>query len=134
MPLCSSSRPRLYSRCARLGNRVGLTTDMTLTGWNLINAVRLERRLEMALEGDRLYDIRRWKDQSGQPVINSILGPNGSFVKYNTQQSKDPYETKNLNEPQNKGANFIAGTHNLWPIPSKEIIASNGKITQNPGY
>ncbi|WEA01536.1 RagB/SusD family nutrient uptake outer membrane protein [Mucilaginibacter sp. SJ] len=115
-------------------NRVGLTTDMTLTGWNLINAVRLERRLEMALEGDRLYDIRRWKDQSGQPVINSILGPNGSFVKYNTQQSKDPYETKNLNEPQNKGANFIAGTHNLWPIPSKEIIASNGKITQNPGY
>jgi hypothetical protein len=111
-----------------------LTTDPTLTGWNLINAVRLERRLEMALEGDRLYDIRRWKDQSGQPVINSILGPNGSFVKYNTQQSKDPYETKNLNEPQNKGASFVAGTHNLWPIPSKEIIASEGRISQNPGY
>jgi hypothetical protein len=115
-------------------NRVGLTTDLTLSGWNLINAVRLERRLEMALEGDRLYDIRRWKDQGGQPVINSILGPNGSFVKYNTQLSKDPYETKNQNEPQNKGASFVAGMHNLWPIPSKEIIASEGKITQNPGY
>ncbi|EHQ26529.1 putative outer membrane starch-binding protein [Mucilaginibacter gracilis] len=115
-------------------DRVGLTTNMNLSGWDLINAVRTERRLELALEGDRLYDIRRWKDQSGQPVINSIMGPNGSFVKYNTQQSKDPYETTNLNEPQNKGTSFVAGKHNLWPIPSKEIIASQGRITQNPGY
>lgn len=115
-------------------DRVGLTTDMTLTGWNLIDAVRKERRLEMALEGDRLYDIRRWKDQSGQPVINSIMGSNGSFVKYNTQISTDPYETTNSNEPQNKGYNFVAGKHNLWPIPTKEIIASGGKISQNPGY
>lgn len=115
-------------------DRVGLPTDMTLTGWGLINAVRNERRLEMALEGDRLYDIRRWKDQSGQPVINSILGPNGSFVKYNTTVSTDPYETTNLNEPQNKGANFVAGKHNLWPIPNSEISASHGKIAQNPGY
>lgn len=115
-------------------DRVGLTTDMTLSGWNLINAVRTERRLEMALEGDRLYDIRRWKDQSGQPVINSIMGPNGSFVLYNTQVSTDPYETGNLNEPQNKGFNFVPGKSNLWPIPTIEIIASKGKITQNPGY
>jgi hypothetical protein len=115
-------------------NRVGLTTDMTLTGWNLINAVRNERRLELALEGDRLYDLRRWKDQSGQPVINSIMGPNGSFVKYNTQISKDPYETTNLNEPQDKGIHFVPGKSNLWPIPNSEISASRGKITQNPGY
>ncbi|MCC8409120.1 RagB/SusD family nutrient uptake outer membrane protein [Mucilaginibacter sp. UR6-1] len=115
-------------------SRVNLNTDMTLTGWNLINAVRKERRLELALEGDRLYDIRRWKDQAGQPVINSIMGANGSFVRYNTQVSTDPYEKTNNNEPQNKGASFIAGTHNLWPIPTKEVIASQGRITQNPGY
>lgn len=115
-------------------DRVGLRTDMTLTGWDLINAVRNERRLELALEGDRLYDLRRWKDQNGQPVINSILGPNGSFVKYNTQISTDPYETKNSSEPQNKGYYFVAGKSNLWPIPNREIVASQGKISQNPGY
>ncbi|MEB0262048.1 RagB/SusD family nutrient uptake outer membrane protein [Mucilaginibacter sp. 10I4] len=131
--MLQQSQPALQSlRVVR--NRVNLTTDMTLTGWNLINAVRTERRLEMALEGDRLYDIRRWKDQGGQPVINGIFGPNGSFVRYNTTQSRDPYETTNLNEPQNKGASFKAGQHNLWPIPSKEIIASQGKIIQNTGY
>lgn len=115
-------------------DRVGLTTDMTLTGWNLIDAVRKDKRLELAMEGDRVYDLRRWKDQSGQPVINSVMGPKGSFVKYNTQTSTDPYETKNLNEAQNKGAEFVAGVSNLWPIPSSEIIASEGRITQNPGY
>lgn len=118
----------------KVRDRVSLITNMNLSDWALIQAVRTERRLELALEGDRLYDIRRWKDQGGQPVINSILGPNGSFVKYNTLQSKDRYETTNLNEAQNKGASFVVGKHNLWPIPTSEIIASQGRITQNDGY
>ncbi|MBC9928947.1 RagB/SusD family nutrient uptake outer membrane protein [Chitinophaga qingshengii] len=131
--MLQQSGPALAS-LEKVRSRVNLPTDHTLTGWALIRAVRNERRLELALEGDRLYDIRRWKDEGGQPVINSIFGPNGSFVKYNTQVSKDPYETTNLNEPQDKGAKFRAGTHNLWPIPTKEIIASEGRIKQNPGY
>jgi starch-binding outer membrane protein, SusD/RagB family len=115
-------------------DRVGLTTDNTLTGDKLIAAVRLERRLELAMEGERLFDIRRWKDASGKPLINSIFGESGSFVLYNTTVSKDAFETKNLSEPQNKGANFVAGKHNLWPIPTKEVDASGGNVGQNPGY
>ncbi len=117
-----------------LRDRVGLTTNMSLSGWNLINAVRKERRLELALEGNRLYDIRRWKDQSGKPVICSILGPNGSFVKYNTEISKDKYETANLIEPQNKGINFDPAVHMVWPIPNVQVVSSDGAIEQNPGY
>lgn len=119
---------------AKVRSRVGLTTDLTLSGWDLINAVRTERRLELAFEGDRLYDLRRWKDQSGNPVINDVLGPNGSFVKYNTQTSTDIFETHNSIEPQNKGANFNPAVHSLWPIPNSEIVASGGVIKQNPGY
>ncbi|NJN33551.1 MAG: RagB/SusD family nutrient uptake outer membrane protein [Saprospiraceae bacterium] len=115
-------------------SRVSLTTDNTLTGDRLINAVRLERRLELAMEGERLFDIRRWKDSNGKPLINSIFGANGSFVVYNTTVSKDRYETTNLSEPQNKGANFVEGKHNLWPIPTKEVDASEGRIKQHPGY
>ncbi|HEY0668629.1 MAG TPA: RagB/SusD family nutrient uptake outer membrane protein [Sphingobacteriaceae bacterium] len=118
----------------KIRDRVNLPTNMTLTDWNLINAVRKERRLEMAMEGDRLYDLRRWKDQSGKPVIQSILGPNGSFVKYNTQISTDKYETANLIEPQNKGTNFDPAVHMVWPIPNSQIVSSEGVIKQNPGY
>ncbi len=122
------------SSLRRIRDRVSLTTDMGLTGWDLINAVRKERRLEMAFEGDRLFDIRRWKDQSGQPVISSIFGPNGSFVKYNTTLSTDSYEKTNPIELQNKGINFDPKVHLLWPIPAREITVSEGTVTQNPGY
>jgi hypothetical protein len=118
----------------RIRDRVNLPTNMSLNGWGLIDAVRKERRLELAFEGDRLYDIRRWKDQSGKPVINSILGPNGSFVKYNTQTSTDVWEKNNIYEPQNKGANFNPAIHLLWPIPTLSLITSEGVIKQNPGY
>jgi starch-binding outer membrane protein, SusD/RagB family len=118
----------------RVRDRVSLTTDMSLTGWNLINAVRKDRRLELAFEGDRLYDLRRWKDESGQPVINSVFGQNGSFVKYNTEISTDSWELGNPRESQNKGINFDPSKHLLWPIPTSQIIASEGAVKQNPNY
>jgi len=129
-----SKTAEALSSLQRIRSRVSLPTDMNLNGWNLINAVRKERRLELAFEGDRLYDIRRWKDQAGKAVINSILGPNGSFVKYNTVISTDIWEKANPAELQNKGASFNPDIHMLWPIPSNQIILSEGEVTQNPGY
>ncbi|HEX5553262.1 MAG TPA: RagB/SusD family nutrient uptake outer membrane protein [Chitinophagaceae bacterium] len=115
-------------------DRVQLPTDMSLTGWDLINAVRKERRLETAFEGERLFDIRRWKDQSGTPVINSIMGPNGSFVTYNTKVSTDYFETNNKVEPQDEGIHFDPAKHLLWPIPNSQVVVSGGVVKQNPGY
>lgn len=114
-------------------DRVQLDTDMTLTGDALRDAIWKERRLELALEQQRLYDIRRQRI-NGQPRINTILGPNGSFVRYNTEISTDPFETTNLGEPSNKGILFDPSVHLVWPIPPAEIQLSRGSITQNPGY
>jgi starch-binding outer membrane protein, SusD/RagB family len=67
-------------------------------------------------------------------VINSILGANGSFVNYNTQLSTDIFETKNTIETQTKGIHFDPAIHLLWPIPTSELVVSEGVVTQNPGY
>lgn len=115
-------------------NRVKLDPKTGLVGPNLLRQIYKERRLELAFEGLRLYDIRREKDPStGKPVIESLMGPNGSFVKYN-QSSTDPYETANLKEAQDKGINFNPAKNLLWPIPQLERDLSGGLITQNPGY
>ena len=113
--------------------RVSLDTDMGMSGVELRDAIWKERRLELALEQQRLYDLRRQR-VNGMPRIASILGPNGSFVEYNTEESTDPFETTNLGEAQNKGALFDPSVHMLWPIPPEEIQLSRGNITQNPGY
>ena len=114
-------------------DRVGLFTDIFLTGDELRDAIWKERRLELALEQQRIYDLRRQKID-GVPRIATILGPEGSFVKYNTEESKDQFETTNLQEPQDKGILFDVNKHLLWPIPPNEIQRSSGNITQNPGY
>ena len=104
------------------------------TGKELRDAIRLERRLELALEGNRLFDLRRWIDDNGKPAICNVMGPNGTFVKYNTEESTDEYELGNEKEAQNKGYNFDETRDLLFPIPNSEITMSNGSIKQNPGY
>lgn len=114
-------------------DRVDLDTNMSLTGIALRDAIWKERRLELALEQHRLFDLRRQK-VNGVSRLATIMGPNGSFVKYNTEESTDPFETTNLGEAQNKGILFDVNVHLLWPIPPAEIQLSQGNITQNPGY
>ncbi len=114
--------------------RVELAPKTGLAGPSLLRQIYKERRLELAFEGLRLYDIRREKDPTtGKPVIESLMGPNGTFVKYNLS-STDPYETTNLKEAQDKGINFNPAKNLLWPIPQLEIDLSGGLISQNPGY
>lgn len=113
---------------------------VNVTGNNLRNAIRTERRLELALEYNRLYDIRRWKDESGKYVIENILGPNGSFVKRNTTapdgtlNAADPYEWAATKEDNSKGKGFNVNRDLIFPIPLYEIEHSNGSIVQNPGW
>jgi hypothetical protein len=107
---------------------------VTSTGKQLRDAIRLERRLELALEDNRLYDLRRWKDDKGNPLIEDVMGPNGSFVKYNMETSTDVYERTNQKENSNKGSAFTTPRDLLSPIPISEVTLSGGSITQNPGY
>lgn len=117
----------------KVRNRVGLG-DVTSSGDELRQAIRLERRLELAFESNRLYDIRRWKDANGKTVMENLFGPNGSFVKYNTGENADMYEKANQGESSDKGIRFQAPRDLIWPIPVYEIEHSNYSITQNPGW
>ncbi|MFT3738104.1 MAG: RagB/SusD family nutrient uptake outer membrane protein [Breznakibacter sp.] len=115
--------------------RVGLGDKNSLTGNELLYAIWKERRLELASEGQRLYDLRRQTDpETNKPMIDLAMGPNGYFVKYNLEESTDPYETIHPKESQDKGTNFVEGRHELWPIPQAEIDRSNGVVSQNPNY
>ncbi|HOY17587.1 MAG TPA: RagB/SusD family nutrient uptake outer membrane protein, partial [Haliscomenobacter sp.] len=81
-------------------------------------AVRFEQRLEFAMEGHRFFDLVRWGivDQT----INDYL---------TVEQNKRSYL---------RGAKFVKGKHEYFPIPSQEILNSaiNGvpTLAQNPGY
>lgn len=95
-------------------------------GGSLLEAIYHERRSELALEGQRLFDLRRTKR------LGQTFGIEGSFVRYN-QGSTDFYETNNKRERQDKGIQFKVNKHELWPIPQDELNRRRG-LRQNPGY
>lgn len=90
----------------------GVNIDWTQE--NARKALRFERRLELALEGERFFDLVRWG------VAEEVL--NGYF---NVEQSRKEYL---------QGAMFTGGKHEYLPIPQNQIFWSEGKYVQNPGY
>jgi hypothetical protein len=116
--------------------RVNLAPKTGLSGDSLINAIILEKRLELAGE----YADVRWDDLhrvkvNGTTLMSSLFGPTGTYVQW-LQTNTDPYDGRtNLAEvTTNKGKLYIPGTNDLFPIPLVEIEAGGGVITQNPGY
>ena len=109
--------------------------DVTASGNELRKAIRLERRLELAWEQNRLYDIRRWTDDNGKKMISNLMGPDGTFVKWNTDEAtRDALEWENQGEASDKGSGFTESRDMVFPIPLYEITMSNGSIIQNPGW
>jgi hypothetical protein len=85
-------------------------------------AVRFERRLELAMEGHRFFDLQRWDNGTGYManVISAFL----SFEK-----PKRPYLS---------AATFHKGTSEIFAIPQNAIDVQNADgqehLVQNPGY
>jgi hypothetical protein len=84
--------------------------------------VRHERAVELAFEGQRLFDIRRWK------VAEKIMTGPVFGITY-------PDATGKLVTVQAASSNrvFDASRHYLWPIPQKERDL-NPNLTQNPNW
>ncbi len=78
-----------------------------------VNIVKTERRLELAMESERFFDLVRWGDAAS--VIN----------KY--------YDEEVDNCPIYSDANFTVDKDEYLPIPFSQISASNGNYTQNIG-
>lgn len=89
-------------------------------------AVRFERRLELAMEGHRFFDLQRYDKGSGYmaEVLNAYIA----------------YETgiPNYNFVYMKGATFQKGKNELYPIPQEQIdlhtVNGASVLKQNPGY
>ena len=75
--------------------------------------IKMERRLELALESERFLDLVRWGDAA--TVLNKF---------YTTESEKMNFLD---------GAQFTANKNEYLPIPWEQMAASNGHYTQNCG-
>lgn len=106
---------------AGTGSLYGLKANMSQA--EMREAVQLERRLEMAFEEQRYWDVRRWK-QAEQTFNKTLHGV--QIIK--TATSTYTYTTRDVAQ-----ITFIAPKMYLYPLPYSEILA-NTALTQNPGW
>jgi hypothetical protein len=90
-----------------------------------INAIQMERRLELAMEGQRFFDLSRWDNGTGsmQAILNAYV---------NVEKNRSGFFRVN------NTASFTKGVNEYFAIPQQELDAENAKGTvylkQNPGY
>jgi hypothetical protein len=98
----------------RIGQYPGPWTDQAAAR----TAVRLERKLELAMEGQRFFDLRRWG--AADTVINNYLA---------VEKNRRAYLIS---------AAPFAARHSLFPIPAIQIelsrVGNEDRLVQNPGW
>lgn len=109
-----------------LRTRAGFTDPEALVyngSWSkadLQDIIRRERRSELAIEGTRIHDLRRWK--TAETVLN--IYPHGA--QYGDPSIDDGYirlDKRSFNKDRDY----------LWAVPQKEKDI-NPSLGQNPGY
>lgn len=122
----------------------------TLDQNELRRILRIERRMEFAIEGLRYMDLIRWQlaEKALTNTIYVLLDPeelrekvvNPGLWFWPEVPEIDDDGIANFDEMYNKGyvklltvRQFDKSRQYLWPIPSKEILI-NDNLTQNTGY
>jgi hypothetical protein len=117
----------VYSAINQLRQRASVGQPALVAGLSqsqMRDAIRKERRVELAFEEHRFYDVRRWKIAD---VTENLPAGGISIVKNN--DGTFTYSSKVALD----GRAFY--TKNYWlPIPRTEILASGNQLKQNDGY
>ncbi|NWJ49824.1 MAG: RagB/SusD family nutrient uptake outer membrane protein [Bacteroidetes bacterium] len=107
---------------------VNLPKVTTIDQTALRTIVRTERKVELAFEGLRLYDILRWGiayDELNTTFTGLWLTNDPAhYVKYKVDNQGFYIYGKKV---------FVKGINERWPIPISEINV-NKNLKQNPGY
>ncbi len=113
----------------RVGMKNMVITELATNGLDLKTEVRRERRVELALEGQRYFDIIRWNQ-------GSLLGEDLKGMKKSL--ALRPSDVSNIAGDvngyiiANSGRSFAA-KNLLWPI-SQTQLERNPNLGQNPGW
>ncbi len=115
----------------RVGMKLMTITDLAANGMDLHTEVRRERRVELALEGQRYFDILRWKQ--GSLLAADIKGMKKSLAFRASDVSNLPGDAQGYIIAYS-GRVFTDPKNYLWPISLTQLERNPNLLPQNPGW
>ncbi|HUC80810.1 MAG TPA: RagB/SusD family nutrient uptake outer membrane protein [Flavisolibacter sp.] len=114
----------------RVAMKPMVIAELLANGMNLREEVRRERRVELALEGLRYFDIQRWKQ--GSLLAQDIKGMKKSLAFRAADVANIPADAQGYIIANNNRV-FTDPKNYLWPIPLTQF-QRNPNLGQNPGW
>jgi len=114
----------------RVGMRKMILSELTANGLDLRVEIRRERRIELAREGQRWFDMMRWKQ--GQLLAEDTKGVKRDLVLDQKQVSNIAVDANGYVVVLT-GKRFEDPKNYLWPVPLIQI-QRNPALGQNPGW
>jgi hypothetical protein len=116
----------------RVGMHHMIITELVGWGMDLREEIRRERRVELALEGQRYFDLLRWK--KGALLGEDVKGMKKAFIPDYMQPyvASVPVDAKGY-MIINTNRRFADPKNYLWPVPLTQF-QRNPALGQNPGW
>lgn len=132
------------NRVRKRARQPDVTAEVAASQARLRQLVRRERTVELAGEGLRLFDIRRW--QTAKLVMNAKVY--GASLSATNPAPAPTFGTPGSVQDLNDVPDYTAGDalrlkreirvfedrHYLFPVPQSEIDRTSKGLTQNPGW
>ncbi len=127
-----SNTDSVYNYVRAIRARAGITAGVgsntygvssTLNAQQMQELIRNDRRVEMAFEEQRFWDLRRWKIAENiynKPLHGIRITKSGSLLNYQVEELGTPFQ-------------FLAPRMYRYAIPFSEI-SKNANLIQNEGY
>jgi hypothetical protein len=115
----------------RVGMKSMIITELAAAGLDLRTEVRRERNVEMAIEGQRYFDILRWKQ--GSLLAQNIRGMKKSLAFRPSDVANLPADAQGYIIAYS-GRVFIDPKNYLWPISLTQVQRNPNLLPQNPGW
>jgi SusD family. len=90
--------------------------------------IRQERKVELAFEGHRYWDVRRWR------IATDVLTVNRSGLRYILDFTTGKYKLELIEKIDGTSANPVFLPRNYYLPVSTNRTGNNSRLIENPGY
>lgn len=119
----------VYNAVNAIRQRAGMPAlKAALTQEQMRAAIRHERRVELAFEDERYWDVKRWKQAT--TLFSTATTPVKKMtITMNAATGVKTYTTGTVTETR-----IFLDKHYLFPLPLTELTKPGNKMTQNSGW